>query len=72
MTFYAESRNTAAEVLAGFHGLSLGALVATLKTWNEQRITRNQLHALNERELADIGLERADIDAVAKGRFRRR
>ncbi|MCC1481810.1 DUF1127 domain-containing protein [Roseibaca sp. Y0-43] len=72
MTFYAESRNTAAEVLAGFHGLSLGAMVATLKTWNEQRTTRAQLSALSDRELADIGLDRADIDAVAKGRFRRR
>jgi uncharacterized protein YjiS (DUF1127 family) len=72
MTFYAESRNTAAEVLAGFHGLSLGALVATLKTWNAQRITRKQLGALSDRELADIGLERVDIEAVALGRFRRR
>jgi len=71
MTFYAESRNTAAEVLAGFHGLSLGALVATLMTWNAQRTTRKQLSALSDRELADIGLERADIEAVALGRFRR-
>jgi uncharacterized protein YjiS (DUF1127 family) len=71
MTFYAESRNTAAEVLAGFQGLSLGALVATLKTWNEQRTTRKQLSLLSDRELADIGLERADINAVAKGQFRR-
>jgi len=71
MTLYAESRNTAAEVLAGFQGLSLGALVATLKTWNEQRTTRKQLSLLSDRELADIGLERADINAVAKGQFRR-
>ena len=71
MTFYAESRNTAAEVLAGFHGLSLGALVASLMTWNTQRITRNRLGALSDRELTDIGLERADIDAVAQGRFHR-
>lgn len=69
MTFYAQSRNTAADVLAGFHGLSLGALVATLMTWNEQRITRKQLSALSDRELADIGLERGDINAVAQGRF---
>jgi len=71
MTFYAQSRNTAADVLAGFHGLSLGALVATLMTWNEQRITRKQLSALSDRELADIGLERGDINAVAQGRFGR-
>lgn len=71
MTFYAESRNTVAEVLAGFHGLSLGALVATLMTWNMQRTTRNQLNTLSDRELADIGLARTDIEAVAQGRFRR-
>lgn len=67
MTFYSDSRNTAADVLAGFQGLSLGALFATLMTWNAQRITRNTLNALGDRELADIGLKRGDIEAVAKG-----
>lgn len=71
MTFYANSRNTAAEVLAGFHGLSFGALVANLMVWNAQRTTRNALNSLSDRELADIGLERADIEAVAQGRFHR-
>jgi uncharacterized protein YjiS (DUF1127 family) len=71
MTFYSDSRNTAADVLAGFQGLSLGALFATLMTWNAQRMTRNKLNALGDRELADIGLTRSDIDAVAEGRHRR-
>lgn len=67
MTFYAQSRIHTEQVLAGFQGLSLGALIATLKTWNEERITRRDLNALTDRELADIGLNRGDIDRVAKG-----
>lgn len=65
MTFYAQSRIHTEQVLAGFQGLSLGVLIATLKTWNEERITRNELHALSDRELADIGLKRSDIERVA-------
>lgn len=65
MTFYAQSRIHTEQVLAGFQGLSLGGLIATLKTWNEERITRNELHALSDRELADIGLKRSDIERVA-------
>lgn len=69
MTFYAQSRIHTEEVLAGFQGLSLGAFIATLKTWNDERITRRELNALSDRELSDIGLSRSDIDTVAKGRF---
>ncbi len=67
MTFYAQSRFHTEQVLAGFQGLSLGALIATLKTWNEERITRRDLNALTDRELADIGLTRSNIDLAAKG-----
>ena len=67
MTFYAQSRIHTEQVLAGFQGLSLGALIATLKTWNDERITRRQLNALTDRELADIGLSRSDVDHAAKG-----
>ncbi len=69
MTFYAQSRVHTEQVLSGFQGLSLGALLATLKTWNDERITRRDLNALTDRELADIGLTRDDINDVAKGRF---
>ncbi|WP_412562039.1 DUF1127 domain-containing protein [Thalassobius sp. MITS945101] len=37
----------------------------TLEGWNEARITRKALSALTDRELDDIGLTRADIEAVA-------
>ncbi len=67
MSFYAQSRIHTEQVLAGFQGLSLGALIATLKTWNDARITRQQLSVLSDRELSDVGLTRADIERVAKG-----
>ena len=67
MTFYAQSRIHTDQVLAGFQGLSLGAFFATLKTWNDERITRRELNALSDRELADVGLRRSDIDDVARG-----
>jgi uncharacterized protein YjiS (DUF1127 family) len=66
MTFYAHSRTHTEQVLAGFQGLSLGALIATLKTWNDERITRRELNGLTDRELADIGLSRSDIEIVVK------
>ena len=37
--------------------------------WNDARVTRNALSALTNRELADIGLERGDIDSVARSNF---
>lgn len=67
MTFYAQSRIHTEQVLAGFQGLSLGGLIATLKTWNDERITRRELNALSDRELADVGLRRSDIESVVKG-----
>ncbi|MCF6444972.1 DUF1127 domain-containing protein [Nereida sp. MMG025] len=38
------------------------ASVATLKDWNDKRITRNALTKLTLRELGDIGLSRGDIE----------
>lgn len=66
MTFYNHARPHADRVFDGFQGLSLGTLFATLKTWNDERTTRNQLSALTDRELADIGLTRGDIARVAR------
>jgi len=68
MTFYAQSRNYTAEVLDGFHGLSLGGFIATLKTWKEQRTTRAALNALSDWQLHDVGLYRGRIDEIAAGR----
>lgn len=35
--------------------------------WNDTRRTRRALNALSDRDLADIGLTRADVDRVAMG-----
>ncbi|MEJ6403724.1 DUF1127 domain-containing protein [Yoonia sp. 2307UL14-13] len=34
--------------------------------WNNQRVTRNALSKLSDRELEDIGLARGDIDQIAR------
>ena len=39
-------------------------MVATIRSWNDARVTRNALASLSDRELDDIGLSRSDIDAV--------
>ena len=44
----------------------LNTVVAAVVAWNDARVTRNALSGLTDRELEDIGLSRADIDAVAE------
>ncbi|WP_370576525.1 DUF1127 domain-containing protein [Paracoccus sp. MC1862] len=39
----------------------------TVRYWADVRETRNQLNALSDRELADIGLNRGEIERVARG-----
>lgn len=50
-------------VFGGFVSTLVGAFVA----WNDARATRNALAKLSDRELADIGLARGDIETVARG-----
>ena len=45
-------------------------LVAAVLAWNDTRVTRKELSRLTSRELDDIGLCLADIEAVARRRFR--
>jgi len=42
-------------------------IAATVRYWADVRETRNQLNALSDRELADIGLNRGEIERVARG-----
>lgn len=42
-------------------------ITATVRHWADVRETRKQLNALTDRELADIGLVRGDIERVARG-----
>lgn len=47
---------------------ALGSIIANaFAAWNDARATRNALTALSDRELEDIGMSRADIDAVIAG-----
>ncbi|AUH35225.1 DUF1127 domain-containing protein [Paracoccus tegillarcae] len=44
----------------------LGRLLAMLTAWNDTRVTRNTLSQLSDRELDDIGLDRGDIERIAR------
>ena len=50
-------------------GKWIQALVNAVVDWNDARVTRETLSALNDRELEDIGLVRGDIDNVARSSF---
>ncbi|MGA0715005.1 MAG: DUF1127 domain-containing protein [Gemmobacter sp.] len=39
-------------------------IFAAVADWNEARLTRQALSRLSDRELDDIGLSRAEIDAL--------
>ncbi|RLJ99010.1 DUF1127 domain-containing protein [Ruegeria conchae] len=54
--------------LVGRIGATFATVVSTVVEWNDARVTRNALNGLTDRELADIGLCRGDIDEVAEGR----
>ncbi|MEO0390599.1 MAG: DUF1127 domain-containing protein [Pseudomonadota bacterium] len=69
MATYDISRTTyGSATFAGRIVAFFGNLSAALIGWNDARVTRNNLNALTDRELDDIGLIRGDIDAVANGR----
>ncbi|MCX7567565.1 DUF1127 domain-containing protein [Sulfitobacter sp. F26169L] len=41
-------------------------LANSFSAWNDARVTSKALSNLTDRELADIGLDRGDIDSVAR------
>lgn len=45
-------------------------LLARFKSWLQYRRTIQELSRLSDRELTDIGLERSEIEAVARGTWR--
>lgn len=51
----------------GGFGSFVATLVSRYAAWKEARQTRIELSRLSERELADIGLCRGDIERVARG-----
>ncbi|MBW4707623.1 DUF1127 domain-containing protein [Roseobacter sp. YSTF-M11] len=67
MAIFDTTRTTygTATVVSRFFGLVNNA-IASIVAWNDARVTRNALTSLSDRELLDIGLNRADIDYVAE------
>ncbi len=53
---------------AGRVGALFSALLGTIVSWNDARLTRKTLGSLTDRELEDIGLIRGDIEDVAQRR----
>lgn len=47
----------------------LARLVEMLRDWQMRVQTRNELERLTDRELTDIGLNRADIEYVVNGTY---
>ncbi|MBW0156904.1 DUF1127 domain-containing protein [Sedimentimonas flavescens] len=47
------------------HAGFVSKMINSVLAWNDARVTRNALSRLTDRELADIGLTRFDIDRVA-------
>ncbi len=43
---------------------ALDSLVESVQRWHRRRVTRKALMQLSDRELADIGLSRAEIDTI--------
>lgn len=49
-------------------GALLNRVLQGVIVWNEARNARKSLNKLSDRALEDIGLSRADINAIAKGK----
>lgn len=64
---------TSRTMAVGHHAMRssglFGQLVGMVAAWNDSRLTRHALGKLSDHELDDLGLCRADIDAIV-GRTR--
>ncbi|MDA0230361.1 MAG: DUF1127 domain-containing protein [Proteobacteria bacterium] len=47
-------------------------LISTFRGWQNRSRVNHELSAMSDRQLADIGISRNDIDAVVSGRLVRR
>ena len=71
MTFVDTSRHLAGAVFIGRIVRAGYTALDALVAWNDARVTRKALSKLTAHELDDIGLCRADIDAIAEATARR-
>ena len=63
MAFYDTSR-PAAGPASGTVSRVVRGVIADFAAWREARVNRAALSRLSDRELSDIGLMRADLDAM--------
>ena len=69
MAAFDTTRTTYGSVgLFGRIGSLLSTVLAEAIAWNDARVSRNTLGALSDRELADIGMCRGDMDEIANGK----
>ncbi len=47
-------------------------VISTIRAWQNRSRVNHELNAMSDRQLADIGISRNDIDAVVSGRLVRR
>lgn len=66
----AETQTGSPRSVFGVIGQALAAIGTALATWPERRATYEKLRFLTDRELADIGIDRADITRVFEPDFR--
>lgn len=52
-------------------GRAAAAAWRTVSRWQAERRAAAQLHAMSDRDLADIGIHRSQIDSVVRGLGRR-
>ena len=58
--------NTLTAAKSGLNLTWVTSTIASIIVWNDQRVTRNSLSTLSDRQLDDIGLNRGDIDEIAQ------
>jgi uncharacterized protein YjiS (DUF1127 family) len=63
-------RQTAASQAWAAAGQRLGRMVENLLGWPDRATARAELRDLTDRQLADLGLSRHEIDAAVCGRLR--
>jgi len=64
MAAFETTRPVVGSTLGGRLSNIVSFIAATLRDWNDARVTRTALAKLSDRELDDIGLSRGDIEMI--------
>ena len=51
--------------------MKIPSIINTVRAWNRRNRISYELNSMSERALADVGITRADVANVARGRFKR-